>query len=416
MLATVKTAQVYGFRADTRKLEISKYAPKPPRSLTAALGRELEKYDQLCDVMESRLLRAIAVLQRDLQREQARLEAEEDAKMAVDQSEPPKESQTDDMEVVETSGLEPTDGPLGLPPDPAPVQATPLTSPNAGPAARRQSAISLSSLNRPQFPHKLDLSPASMRFSPEDLPPGLVSPVTLAPKTARLTSTNEFPADLMAALASAEQVNVGNRPVDIDLTALDDAVVNPMDPSLGSSADRPIELDLDGIGMDMDMDLFVNTAASQSADMSGVFAPTASSSNGQVKPKQEDIDIEIFPDVLSTTEPSQNASVFNALEAPAAGGDNTNGSGQATFGAAPNSNAPTTTDGAASGDTHFDINGLDFVNFPSMDGSNFQFDGTNPDMNFDVDVNALLSMSSGEGTEQTQRSLGGSAPVETGGA
>ncbi|CAK5265009.1 unnamed protein product [Mycena citricolor] len=42
------------------------YADTAPGSLTAALGRETEIYDQLCDTIEARLLRAITVLQRDL--------------------------------------------------------------------------------------------------------------------------------------------------------------------------------------------------------------------------------------------------------------------------------------------------------------------------------------------------------------
>lgn len=49
---------------------IQKYAPSPPRSLTASLGRELEKYDQLCDSIESHLastcLTAIPLPAKDL--------------------------------------------------------------------------------------------------------------------------------------------------------------------------------------------------------------------------------------------------------------------------------------------------------------------------------------------------------------
>ena len=36
---------------------IHHYASGPPRSLTASLGREIEKFDQLCDALESRLVR-----------------------------------------------------------------------------------------------------------------------------------------------------------------------------------------------------------------------------------------------------------------------------------------------------------------------------------------------------------------------
>jgi len=35
---------------------INRYAPYPPRSLTDSLGREVEKFDQLYDAMESRLV------------------------------------------------------------------------------------------------------------------------------------------------------------------------------------------------------------------------------------------------------------------------------------------------------------------------------------------------------------------------
>jgi hypothetical protein len=35
---------------------INRYVPYPPRSLTDSLGREVEKFDQLYDAMESRLV------------------------------------------------------------------------------------------------------------------------------------------------------------------------------------------------------------------------------------------------------------------------------------------------------------------------------------------------------------------------
>jgi hypothetical protein len=35
---------------------ISSYATRPPHSLTDALGREIEKYDQLCDTVEAHLV------------------------------------------------------------------------------------------------------------------------------------------------------------------------------------------------------------------------------------------------------------------------------------------------------------------------------------------------------------------------
>ena len=126
-------------------------------------------------------------------------------------------------------------------------------------AARRQSTISLSSLSRPQLPPKLDLSSDQLRINPAEIAQGLggglPSPVTLAPKSGRTTATSEFPPDFMTALAS----EIGARPVEIDLTILPEEVPATthvsLDPSLGSSADRPIELDLELEGMEIDMDM-----------------------------------------------------------------------------------------------------------------------------------------------------------------
>lgn len=78
---------------------INNYATRPPHSLTDALGREIERYDQLCDTVEAHLVstpfstkgravssmltrcqsRAIAVLQRDLDQAKAQEKAEREA-------------------------------------------------------------------------------------------------------------------------------------------------------------------------------------------------------------------------------------------------------------------------------------------------------------------------------------------------
>ena len=155
-------------------------------------------------------------------------------------------------------------------------------------ANRRQSAVALSSLQRPSFPHKLDLS--SLRMSPEDLitlsASGMTSPVTLAPRTARPgTTTSEIPPDLMAAIASSDAA-AASHSVDIDLTLDSDHTGEPpsinlnMDPSLGGSADKPIELDID---IDME-DMFGPEPSNDGIDT--LFSPTES----RVKAE------EIFPD------------------------------------------------------------------------------------------------------------------------
>lgn len=38
---------------------IQKYAFEPPRALTSSLGREVEKFDQLCDAVEAQLVRLL---------------------------------------------------------------------------------------------------------------------------------------------------------------------------------------------------------------------------------------------------------------------------------------------------------------------------------------------------------------------
>jgi len=170
-----------------------------------------------------------------------------------------------------------------------PLSSIPDQSPSAG---RRQSAVALSSLHRPTFPHKLDLS--SLRMNPEDLislsASGMTSPVTLAPRTARPgTATSEIPPDIMAAIASSEAAAASHN-VDIDLTLDSESAAEPppidlnIDSSIGGSADKPIELDLD-----IDME-----------EISGIFGPEPSSGDGVenlFSPTEGRVKVEeIFPD------------------------------------------------------------------------------------------------------------------------
>lgn len=306
--AVVNTAQIYRFHHQTRSLGIHHYAPGPPRSLTASLGREIEKFDQLCDALESRLLRAIAVLQRDLRREQERLQA-------ALASQPPSKPTS------------PAVGTLTMPT--SPLQPT-TNIPDQSPLAiRRQSAVALSSLQRPLIPHKLDISP--LRMNPEDLITlsGMTSPVTLAPRTAH-PGTGEIPPDLMAAIASSEAA-AASRPVDIDLTLDSDSAVEapPMNldinVTLGGSADKPIELDLD---MDMDMEEMTGIFGPEplSGDVDSLFSPT------EARVKVE----EIFPD-FSTME-NTGRDLFQSIDVATGqspGQQHTVGTGETLFGLNP---------------------------------------------------------------------------------
>ncbi|KAF5336835.1 hypothetical protein D9611_003409 [Ephemerocybe angulata] len=233
--AVAQTGLVYKFHNIANESGVRN--AQPPQSLTGALGREIEKYDQICDAMEAHILRAISVLQRDLAKEQEKKrkeEEEEAARLAEKQREiatTPEPMQEDES----TQQTQPTTQ------NNSPISATHPT--------RRPSVISYSSLHRPAFPHKLDLSSVSFRLPSEDnsiIQSGLASPVTLAPKSARALGANELPPDFLSSFASSSS-DSGNRPPDIDLTIPDDILPanGPVDLTAGGSSDKPIELDLD---------------------------------------------------------------------------------------------------------------------------------------------------------------------------
>uniref|UniRef100_A0A0W0FA17 Uncharacterized protein n=1 Tax=Moniliophthora roreri TaxID=221103 RepID=A0A0W0FA17_MONRR len=239
--AAVKTGEILRFYADTQKLLIRKHASTPPLSLQASLGRELQLYDQLCESIESHLLRAISVLQRDLQQEQQRIKEAEAAANAMRKSPSPSPVSADIPMNAEPESTQVNEASSN--PSQSPLQGSVLSG-------RRQSTISIGGR--------------------------LPSPVTLAPKSARPTDYS----DLMAAFGASTGDSSTN-PVDIDLTlpesdTSDNLHIN-LNNSLGNSADKPIELDIDGIeGMDMPMDLFRDSneaSANDHADVEGLFSP-----------------------------------------------------------------------------------------------------------------------------------------------
>lgn len=157
--------------------------------------------------------------------------------------------------------------------EPAPPSENHPTNPQNSPTnagggsvyARRPSAISISSLQRPQVPLKLDLTSSTLRLTSEEgsglYTSGLSSPVTLAPKSARPIETNEFSEQFVAYTVDGSV---------IDLTQGNDRHINA-----GDSSDKPIELDLD---MDMNVsmdDLFgdnPNTSGNSSSGVGHMFA------------------------------------------------------------------------------------------------------------------------------------------------
>lgn len=358
--AVLKTGQIYAFHADAQRLGLRKYAPHPPRDLAASLGGELQKYDQLCDTIEIRVLHAISVLRRDLAREECRARQAEVTAMAAQV--PPSDLAGS---ITADTIMQP----------PAPVHG----SAQGPPPLRRQSAISLSSLHRQPFPLKLDLS--SSRMSAEEAAlysKGLLaSPVSLAPKSARPTGTSDI--DLIAAFASATAANASQH-VDIDLTTDDSppAMMSRINAPLGSSADKPIEVDLDSIEMDMPgmTDLFgdgpESSSGSGQAVMDGLFTPTAveagppadgaqskdmKSSNGTGMGILDALTVENSnhaPNLFGTIQRGSSEQMNNGSQQTVHGGDSP-GSLLASF-----TNQPQHASGAEHMQTDFDLSTIDF--------------------------------------------------------
>ncbi|KIL70587.1 hypothetical protein M378DRAFT_66252 [Amanita muscaria Koide BX008] len=390
--AVFKTGQIYSFYADRARLYLllnmlSQHPYKPPDSLVASLGREIEQYDQLCDSIESHLLRAIAVLKRDLKREEQRKRDVTLAAAKIKTAEALRPAET--LAALETASSQ--DVP------PAPISSPVAAS--AGPG-RRPSAISISSLQRPTIPLKLDLSAPSLRMpdDPVHFSGGLASPVTLAPKSARPLGPNEFPPDFMAALASATSAtNASGRGVDIDLTVEDDntrlSMAMTLDPTAGSSADKPIELDLDNMDIDM-VELFGDTVGHEESPntkttMDGLFSSHKTPSNdSEATKKGQKEDGSFLPayhgdvgsDIFSQHDPKEATPDGHQTLLTDFASDQSGYTGPPI-----NTNAHTT----AAGPSSFDIASLDLTNFsPSF------FSNTG-DPEFSVDD--LLSMGGNTG-------------------
>jgi hypothetical protein len=237
-------------------------------------------------------------LKRDLLREEKRLKAEERRKHSDTLMLPPSLPMTFEIRPEGSTIQTPIDGTSTYPKD-FPILNT-IT-------ARRASAISISSLHRPQFPLKLDLSSSSLRITEEEaamFTKGLASPVTLAPRSARL-GPNEFPPEFMAAFGnSSVSSDAAPQPSSIDLTLpnplrisqeQDGSTINN---GVGDSSDKPIELDID-IEMANMTDLFGNPDPEDSKIHDGLFSPVPN--EGEIEQPQAE-NFENFaadPDLVS---------------------------------------------------------------------------------------------------------------------
>jgi hypothetical protein len=294
--------------------------------------------------------------------------------------------------------------------NPQPSLGEPQTSPTVSSVGgRRQSTISISSLHRPgPLPLKLDLSSNALRFTAEEfsmMTTGPPSPVTLAPKSARLSATTDFPPDMMTAFEAS------SRPVDIDLSVGEpesSSNVNmTLDPAIGSSADKPIELDMEGMDIDMaNMTALFGPSEDpiSTTDTDGLFTPSTPTPNLRIK-EEDHLGREILQafegneDIFASldghgqssnpNEPSisQNLNIpSNNTTAPSPG------SILATF-ATSSSNPTDQHAGSMSNDTAgnapFDLDSIDFSQIPGL------FTNEPTDMNL-AEMEALLTLGGGE--------------------
>ena len=261
--------------------------------------------------------------------------------------------------------------------------------------SRRGSAISISSLHRPQFPLKLDLSSTSLRITEEEaamFKKHLASPVTLAPKSARL-GPNEFPPEFMAAFAnSSVPPDVTSEPPTIDLTlpnslhASQEENDSSMNGGVGDSSDKPIELDLD-IDMTNMTDIFGDPDADDSEDSNirdGLFSPVLD----EERPQAENFESFVAnPDLVSqltAAEPSILQSHSTSVPSP--------GSLLAQFSSSRMMDHKSSPSDNVSMPENFDINAIDLHNLPTGFFSNAQDSG----VSFPMDMEAFLTLGTGE--------------------
>ena len=317
-------------------------------------------------------------MKRDLLREEERIKIEEHRKHSDTLMLPPSLPMTSEIR-PEGSTTQPKGSPI--------LNTIP---------GRRGSAISISSLHRPQFPLKLDLSSSSLRITEEEaamFKKGLASPVTLAPKSARL-GPNEFPPEFMAAFAnSSVPPDVTSEPPTIDLTLPNSLHVpqeendSTMNNGIGDSSDKPIELDLD-IEMANMTDIFGDPDPDDSEDPNirdGLFSPVLDEERPQAENFENFVANPDLVSQLAAAEPSILQSHTTSVPSPGSLLAQFSSSRMMDHKPSPSDNVPIISE-------NFDINAIDLSNLPTGFFSNAQDSG----VSFPMDMEAFLTLGTGE--------------------
>jgi len=220
---------------------------------------------------------------------------------------------------------------------------------------------------------------------------GLASPVTLAPKSARL-GPNEFPPEFMAAFAnSSVPPDVTSEPPTIDLT-LPNSLHAPQEENdltmgVGDSSDKPIELDLD-IDMANMTDIFGDPDAEDSEDSNirdGLFSPVLNEERPQAENFENFVANPDLVSQLATAEPSILQSHSTSAPSPGSILAQFSSSRMMDHKPSPSDNVPIIPE-------NFDINAIDLNNLPTGFFSNAQDSG----VNFPMDMEAFLTLGTGE--------------------
>ena len=264
---------------------------------------------------------------------------------------------------------------------------------------RRASVISISSLHRPQFPLKLDLSSTSLRITEEEAAmfakKGLASPVTLAPKSTRL-SPNEFPPDFMAAFTnSSVPSDTAPEPTTVNLTLSNPLHVpqdqdgSTMNNGIGDTSDKPIELDLD-IEMANMTDLFgdQDTEDSNMNIHDGLFSPVLNEGESEQPQTGNFGNFASNPDPDLVSQLSAAGTSILQSSAPSPGGLLAQFSSSRMMEQKP---SPSDNPALTSMTEAFDINAIDLSNLPAGFFTNTQDSG----VGFPMDMEAFLTLGAG---------------------
>ena len=321
---------------------------------------------------------------------------------------------------------------------------------------RRPSAI-LSSLHRPSFPLKLDLSPAALAAGnidpstmgqPMDVNvdlglTSLPSPVTLAPKTARALPNDPSMPDIFSVGGSqgipssvpdssgpSESGSMsGNVGMKTTVAVQEEVLTGPEssregNTQLGDSADKPIELDLEGTYDDMDLFGDVQTSADRvnganttaqasevtvtstqlDVDMDGLFTPQDNQSNafqldegmGQSDNAGAAPDPDILASLGSNTGDNVNSNELSSL-LPGDGGQSVNNDGHGLPAHPSGDSFPGLGSGA---ETQFDLSSIDLSSFSGLFDGPGDAGGTQSTAGGEeeMDLMQLLAMDEGQAT------------------